>query len=216
VSVAIIDYGSGNLHSAQKAFERAARETGAACAISLTHDPEEVANADRIVLPGVGAFADCKRGLAAVPGMIDAMHVAVRDKGRPFFGICVGMQLMAKRGLEYEITPGLGWIEGDVAIIEPTDPQLKIPHMGWNTLDLHHAHPVLAGIPTGPAGLHAYFVHSYAFTSVAADDIVASTDYGGSLIAIVGRDTMIGTQFHPEKSQGLGLALIGNFLRWAP
>ena len=216
MSVAIIDYGSGNLHSAHKAFERAAREAGISRTIKLTRDPDEVAAAERIVLPGVGAFADCKRGLAAVPGMIEAIQVAVQGRGRPFLGICVGMQLLASRGLEHEITPGLGWIDGDVAAIEPDDPQLKIPHMGWNTLDVRHPHPVLAGIPTGPDGLHAYFVHSYAFTSVPAGEIIASTDYGGPLVAIVGRDTLIGTQFHPEKSQALGLALIGNFLRWAP
>ncbi|MGO9006871.1 MAG: imidazole glycerol phosphate synthase subunit HisH [Beijerinckiaceae bacterium] len=216
MSVAIIDYGSGNLHSAHKAFERAARETGTVCTIRLTRDPDEIAAADRIVLPGVGAFADCKRGLEAVPGLIDALRLAVQDKGRPFLGICVGMQLMASRGLEYEVTPGLGWIGGDVAAIEPADPRLKIPHMGWNTLDLRRPHPVLAGIPTGPEGLHAYFVHSYAFASVAAEEVIATTDYGGSLVAIVGRDTLVGTQFHPEKSQALGLALIGNFLRWTP
>ncbi|MGP0058524.1 MAG: imidazole glycerol phosphate synthase subunit HisH [Beijerinckiaceae bacterium] len=216
MSVAIIDYGSGNLHSAHKAFERAARETGTACTIKLTRDPDEIAAADRIVLPGVGAFADCKRGLEAVPGLIDALRLAVQDKGRPFLGICVGMQLMATRGLEHQITPGLGWIGGDVAAIEPADSRLKIPHMGWNTLDVHRSHPVLAEIPTGPEGLHAYFVHSYAFTSVAADEIIATTEYGGPLVAIIGRDTLVGTQFHPEKSQSLGLALIGNFLRWTP
>jgi imidazole glycerol-phosphate synthase subunit HisH len=216
MKVAIVDYGSGNLHSAQKAFERAARESAKECTIRLTSDPDEVADADRIVLPGVGAFADCKRGLAAVPGMIDAMTHAVHEKGRPFLGICVGMQLMATRGLEYEITPGLGWIDGDVAVITPQDRELKIPHMGWNTLELARSHPVLADIATGQSGLHAYFVHSYGFTQVAADDMIASTDYGGPLVAIVGRDTMIGTQFHPEKSQALGLALIGNFLRWTP
>jgi glutamine amidotransferase len=216
VSVAIIDYGSGNLHSAHKAFERAARETGTACTIKLTRDPDEIAAADRIVLPGVGAFADCKRGLEAVPGLIDAVRRAVQDKGRPFLGICVGMQLMASRGLEHEITPGLGWIGGDVGVIEPSDRSLKIPHMGWNTLDVCRPHPLLAEIPTGPQGLHAYFVHSYAFGSVAADETIATAEYGGPLVAIVGRDTMVGTQFHPEKSQALGLALIGNFLRWAP
>jgi imidazole glycerol-phosphate synthase subunit HisH len=216
VSVAIIDYGSGNLHSAHKAFERAAREAGISSAIELTRDPDKIVTADRLVLPGVGAFADCKRGLAAVPGLIEAMHVAVRNKGRPFLGICVGMQLLARRGLEHETTPGLGWIDGDVAAIKPDDPQLKIPHMGWNTLDVRRRHPVLEGIPTGDHGLHAYFVHSYAFTSVPAGEIIASTNYGAPLIAIVGRDTVVGTQFHPEKSQALGLALIGNFLRWSP
>jgi glutamine amidotransferase len=216
VSVAIVDYGSGNLHSAYKAFERAARETGVNCAIELTQDPDKVFRADRIVLPGVGAFADCKRGLAAVPGMIDAMREAVLDKGRPFLGICVGMQLLASRGLEHIVTPGLGWIDGDVAAITPKDPQLKIPHMGWNTLELHRPHPVLRDIATGPKGLHAYFVHSYAFTTVPDDALIASSDYGGPVVAVVGRDTLVGTQFHPEKSQALGLALIGNFLRWTP
>jgi imidazole glycerol-phosphate synthase subunit HisH len=216
VNVAIVDYGSGNLHSAHKAFERAAREAGIAANIKVTGDPQAVARADRIVLPGVGAFADCRRGLDGLPGMIDALDEAVVKKGRPFLGICVGMQLMATRGLEYEETRGLGWIGGDVDAIAPDAPRLKIPHMGWNTLDVGHAHPVLAGIPTGPDGLHAYFVHSYAFTRVAPDEVVASTDYGGPVVAIVGRDNMVGTQFHPEKSQRLGLALIANFLRWQP
>ncbi|MGB7126139.1 MAG: imidazole glycerol phosphate synthase subunit HisH [Methylovirgula sp.] len=214
--IAIVDYGSGNLHSARKAFERAAREAGVASEIKVTGDPEEVAKADRIVLPGVGAFADCRRGLDAVAGMVDALNEAVVEKGRPFLGICVGMQLMAARGLEYETTPGLGWIGGDVAAIVPSDPRLKIPHMGWNTLDTQQDHALLAGIPTGPSGLHAYFVHSYAFTGVAPDEVVAATEYGGPIVAIVGRDNMVGTQFHPEKSQRLGLALIGNFLRWQP
>ncbi len=216
MSVAIVDYGSGNLHSARKAFERAAREAGVAVEIKVTGDPEDVARAERIVLPGVGAFADCRRGLDAVPGMIEALNEAVGKKGRPFLGICVGMQLMAERGLEYQETRGLGWIGGDVAAIRPSDARLKIPHMGWNTLQVGRNHPVLAGIPTGPDGLHAYFVHSYAFTGVAPDEIVAATDYGGPIVAIVGRDNMIGTQFHPEKSQKLGLALIANFLRWQP
>ncbi len=214
--IAIIDYGSGNLHSARKAFERAAREAGVAGEIKVTGDPEEVARADRVVLPGVGAFADCRHGLDAVAGMVDALNTAVVEKGRPFLGICVGMQLMAARGLEYQTTPGLGWIGGDVAAIAPADPRLKIPHMGWNTLDARQDHALLAGIPTGPGGLHAYFVHSYAFTGVASDEVVAATDYGGPIVAIVGRDNMAGTQFHPEKSQRLGLALLTNFLRWRP
>jgi glutamine amidotransferase len=214
--IAIVDYGSGNLHSAHKAFERAAREAGIAAEIKVTGEAGEVAKAERIVLPGVGAFADCRRGLDALPGMIDALNEAVAEKGRPFLGICVGMQLMAVRGLEYETTPGLGWIGGDVAAITPSDPRLKIPHMGWNTLNVSQAHPLLSGIPTGPEGLHAYFVHSYAFAGVASDNIVAATDYGGPIVAIVGRDNMVGTQFHPEKSQKLGLALIANFLRWQP
>src|SRR6187431_65292 len=156
MTVAIVDYGSGNLHSAAKAFERAARESGADQPILVTNDPEKVRRADRVVLPGVGAFADCRRGLDAVPGMIDALNETVRKNGRPFFGICVGMQLMAERGREYEVTPGLGWIKGEVNRIAPADKTLKIPHMGWNTLD-SKSHPVLAGIPLGPQGLHAYF-----------------------------------------------------------
>jgi imidazole glycerol-phosphate synthase subunit HisH len=216
MNVAIVDYGSGNLHSAHKAFERAAREASLNADIKVTGDPEDVRRADHIVLPGVGAFADCRRGLDAVPGMIEALDERVRKDGQPFLGICVGMQLMATRGLEYETTNGLGWICGDVAAIEPSDESLKIPHMGWNTLNVENAHPLLANIPTGPDGLHAYFVHSFAFENVPADEIVASTDYGGPVVAIVGRDNIVGTQFHPEKSQKLGLALIANFLRWQP
>jgi imidazole glycerol-phosphate synthase subunit HisH len=215
VSVAIIDYGSGNLHSATKALERASREsTGAA--VFLTADPEVVAAADRIVLPGVGAFADCKAGLDGVPGMTEALTHVVREKGRPFLGICVGMQLLATRGLEHGTHAGLGWIDGDVAAIAPDDPSLKIPHMGWNTLDVARDHALLAGIPTGPDGWHAYFVHSYGFRPADAADTVATTDYGGPVTAVVARDTIVGTQFHPEKSQALGLALLANFLRWAP
>jgi glutamine amidotransferase len=216
VSTVIVDYGSGNLHSAHKAFERVAQEAGLSEVIKVSGDADEVRKADRVVLPGVGAYADCRRGLAAVPGMIEALHEAVIEKGRPFLGICVGMQLMAARGLEHEVTKGFGWIGGDVAAIAPKDPQLKIPHMGWNTLDVARPHPLLAGIPTGPQGLHAYFVHSYAFADVASEELIASTDYGGPIVAIVGRDNMVGTQFHPEKSQAMGLALIGNFLRWQP
>jgi len=216
VSVAIVDYDSGNLHSAAKAFERAARETGHDQPILVTRDPERVARADRVVLPGVGAFADCRRGLDRVPGMVEALDVAVRRKGRPFFGICVGMQLMAERGREYEVTPGLGWIAGEVDRIAPDDPQLKIPHMGWNTLNVARPHPLLDGIPTGAQGLHAYFVHSYELKPAHHADLIAQSDYGGPLTAIVGRDTMVGTQFHPEKSQKLGLKLIANFLKWNP
>jgi glutamine amidotransferase len=215
-SVAIIDYGSGNLHSAAKAFERAAREAGLAAAVHVTSDPGVVRTADRIVLPGVGAFADCRRGLAGVPGMIEAMTEAVFAKGRPFLGICVGMQLMATRGLEHETSEGLGWIKGDVAAIVPADPGLKIPHMGWNTLQATRAHPLLSGIETGPEGLHAYFVHSYAMKPDDEVDLLASTDHGGPVTAMVARDNMAGTQFHPEKSQKLGLKLISNFLRWTP
>jgi glutamine amidotransferase len=216
VTVAIVDYGSGNLHSAAKAFERAASEAGLRENIVVTSDPEAVRRADRIVLPGVGAFADCRRGLDAVPGMVEAMTLAVRREGRPFLGICVGMQLMATRGLEHETTPGLGWIGGEVAAIEPADASLKIPHMGWNTLEARRTHPLLEGVTTGVTGLHAYFVHSYALKAADPKDVVATTDYGGAVTAVVGRDNMAGTQFHPEKSQTLGLRLIANFLQWRP
>ena len=216
MSVAIVDYGSGNLHSAAKAFERAARDSGHDQPIVVTSDPDEVARADRVVLPGVGAFADCRRGLDAIPGMIDALETAVRKNGRPFFGICVGMQLMAERGREYQVTPGLGWIAGEVDRITPSDANLKIPHMGWNTLNVTKPHPLLDGIATGANGLHAYFVHSYELKPSQRGDLVAQADYGGPLTAIVGRDNMVGTQFHPEKSQKLGLKLIANFLKWTP
>jgi imidazole glycerol-phosphate synthase subunit HisH len=214
VSVAIIDYGSGNLHSAAKAFERAARQSGQK--IAVTSDPDVVRRAERVVLPGVGAFADCRHGLDAVPGMVEALTESVRERGRPFLGICVGMQLMGEWGREYHDTPGLGWIAGDVIKIAPQQAGLKIPHMGWNTLTVRREHPLLAGLALGPQGLHAYFVHSYALEPKAGDDLVAQTDYGGPLTAIVARDTLVGTQFHPEKSQRLGLALIANFLQWAP
>ena len=213
--VVIIDYGSGNLHSAAKAFERAARETGRDAKIIVSREPEVVAGADRVVLPGVGAFADCKAGLAAVPGMIDALEACVRTKGRPFLGICVGAQLMAERGLEFKITPGLGWLKGDVVAIAPNDPALKVPHMGWNTLNVGKQHVLLSGIPTGSAGLHAYFVHSF-HLAAAPDAVLAETDYGGPVTAMVGADNIAGTQFHPEKSQTLGLRLIANFLAWRP
>jgi imidazole glycerol-phosphate synthase subunit HisH len=216
VSVAIVDYGSGNLHSAAKAFERAAHEAGLDQPINVTNDPEIIALADRVVLPGVGAFADCRRGLDAIDGMVAALEEAVKRKGRPFFGICVGMQLLAERGREYEVTEGLGWIGGEVDRIAPDDPKLKIPHMGWNTLNVRRPHPVLKGLTLGPDGLHAYFVHSYQLNPVRHDDLVADADYGGAVTAIVARDNIIGSQFHPEKSQKLGLALIANFLQWKP
>jgi glutamine amidotransferase len=216
VSVAIVDYGSGNLYSAAKAFERAAHEAGLDQPIVVTADPDAVARADRVVLPGVGAFADCRRGLDAVPGMIEALEDAARNKGKPFFGICVGMQLLAERGREYEVTEGLGWIAGEVDRITPSDPGLKIPHMGWNTLNLARPHPLLDGLALGPAGRHAYFVHSYQLKPARRGDLVAEADYGGAVTAIVGRDNIVGTQFHPEKSQKFGLALIANFLRWKP
>ena len=216
MSVAIVDYGSGNLHSAAKAFERAAQDAGLQQPIVVTNDPSVVAAADRVVLPGVGAFADCRRGLDAVDGMVAALQEAVCRKGRPFFGICVGMQLLAERGREYEVTPGLGWIAGEVDRIAPNDPNLKIPHMGWNTLNVDRAHPLLDGLTLGPQGLHAYFIHSYELKVADRADLVAEADYGGPVTAIVARDNIVGTQFHPEKSQKLGLALIANFLKWKP
>lgn len=216
MSTAIVDYGSGNLHSAAKAFERAARDAGLSQRIVVTSEPAVVAAASRIVLPGVGAFADCRRGLDAVPGMVEALNENVLQRGRPFLGICVGTQLMAERGREYQVTPGLGWIAGEVDRIAPSDPSLKIPHMGWNTLNIVRPHPLLDDIPLGPDGLHAYFVHSYELKTSKRSDLVAQADYGGPLTAIVGRDNMVGTQFHPEKSQRLGLRLITNFLKWMP
>ncbi|MGJ0504573.1 MAG: imidazole glycerol phosphate synthase subunit HisH [Methylocystis sp.] len=216
MTTAIIDYGSGNLHSALKAFERAARESQANGDILVTSDPDAVRAAERVVLPGVGAFADCRRGLMAIDDLYAALQETVVDRGRPFLGICVGMQLMGARGLEHGETPGLGWIAGDVAAIEPADPSLKIPHMGWNTLTLSREHPLFARIPTGERGLHAYFVHSFQLTPASPDHVLATTDYGAPLTAAVARDNLVGVQFHPEKSQRLGLALIGNFLRWRP
>ena len=216
MSVAIVNYGSGNLHSAAKAFERVARDGGCGQEIVVTSDPAAVTGADRVVLPGVGAFADCRRGLDAIDGMVEALDEAVRKKGRPLFGICVGMQLLAERGREYEVTEGLGWIAGEVDRIVPNDPNLKIPHMGWNTLNVARSHPVLEGFSFGPQGRHAYFVHSFQLNVAQRADLVADADYGGPVTAIVARDNIFGTQFHPEKSQKLGLALIGNFLRWTP
>ncbi len=214
--VAIIDYGSGNLRSATKAFERAAHESGIAAEIELTADADRVATADRIVLPGVGAYADCRRGLHAVPGMVEALEDVVLKKAHPFLGICVGMQLMSERGLEKEVTEGLGWIAGDVREMTPSDPSLKIPQIGWNRIHVKHSHPVFEGIETGENGLHAYFVHSYMFDAKNKADVLAVTEYGGDVTATVGRDNMVGTQFHPEKSQLLGLSLIANFLKWKP
>lgn len=212
--VVIIDYGSGNLHSAAKAFERATRESGTNAQIIVSARAQDVASADRIVLPGVGAFADCKRGLDAVAGMRDALELAVHRKGRPFLGICVGMQLLATRGLEFTVTEGLDWIGGEVRAIEPRDAGLKIPHMGWNTLEVITPHPLLDGIATGADGLHAYFVHSFHLAAADRASIVAETDYGGPVTAIVAKGNIAGTQFHPEKSQTLGLRLIANFLKW--
>ena len=216
MSVAIVDYGSGNLHSAAKAVERAARESAYSGPVAVTRDPVIVAAADRVVLPGVGAFADCRRGLADIPGMLDALDDFVRNKGRPFLGICVGMQLFAERGLEHGVTKGFGWIKGEVDKLTPRDPNLKIPHMGWNTLEARKPHALLEGIPLGADGLHAYFVHSYELKPSDPADRIADADYGGPITAMVGRDNVAGTQFHPEKSQKLGLALIANFLRWRP
>jgi len=214
--VALIDYGSGNLRSAVKAFERAAREAGVSAEIDLTDNAERVRTADRIVLPGVGAYADCRAGLDAVPGMVEAIEEAAIRHARPFLGICVGMQLMSERGLEKTVTRGLGWIAGDVKEMELADPALKIPQIGWNTIHVKHSHPLFAGIRTGEDGLHAYFVHSYHFAARRAEDVLAVTDYGGEVTAAVARDNLAGTQFHPEKSQALGLALIANFLKWKP
>ncbi len=211
--VAIVDCGSGNLRSAAKAFERAAAENAISAKIEVTNMPEIVAGADRVVLPGVGAFADCRRGLAAQPGLENALAEAVLDRGRPFLGICVGMQLMAEYGREFETTRGLGWIGGEVVAIEPADPALKIPHIGWNELVQRRAHPLLVGLEVGA---HAYFVHSFHFHLSNEADLVALTDYGAPIAAVVGHDNLAGTQFHPEKSQAAGLRLIGNFLRWNP
>jgi glutamine amidotransferase len=215
-NVVIIDYGSGNLHSAAKAFESAAREGSVPSNIIVSPRPEDVLAADRIVLPGVGAYGDCKHGLERVPGLIAALEDAVRAKGRPFLGICVGMQLLSERGLEFAETPGLGWIKGDVRAIEPRDPALKIPHMGWNTLNIVNAHALLNDIPTGPDGWHAYFVHSFGLVPKERRVVVAETDYGGPITALVADGNIAGTQFHPEKSQKLGLKLIANFLAWKP
>jgi glutamine amidotransferase len=210
---AVIDYGSGNLRSAAKAFERAAGDLVGDEKVIVTCRPDEVAAADRIVLPGQGAFAECRRGLAAVPGLEDAISDAVIGRGRPFFGICVGMQLMAQRGREFETIDGLGWIDGEVVAIEPADPSLKIPHMGWNELSLRRSHPVFDGIGDGT---HTYFVHSFHFAVADKVDLLATADYAQKLTAAVARDNMVGTQFHPEKSQAAGLRLIANFLKWRP
>ncbi len=212
MSVAIIDYGSGNLRSAAKALQRAASGTGQN--VVVTSDPEVARSAERLVLPGVGAFGDCRRGLDAVPGMVEALRESAITRGRPFLGICVGMQLMADRGLEHGEHPGFGWIAGDVVALRPNDTALKIPHMGWNELDFKSgAHPVLDDLGARP---HVYFVHSYHLRPADPTHLLAGVDYGGPVAAIVGRDNLIGTQFHPEKSQKAGLRLLANFLRWRP
>lgn len=213
MTTVIIDYGSGNLRSAAKAFERAAAEAGLGEAILVSGRAEDVLASDRIVLPGVGAFADCRAGLERVPGLAEALEDSVRRRGRPFLGICVGMQLMADRGREFSVTGGLGWIPGEVVPIEPPDSGLKIPHMGWNELLPSRPHPLLEGLGHGA---HAYFVHSYRFACADRSDIAAEADYGGRIVAAVGRDNLFGTQFHPEKSQATGLRLIRNFLSWRP
>jgi glutamine amidotransferase len=213
VNVAVVDCGSGNLRSVAKAFERAAAEDGISVRVDVTSEPDAVTNADRVVLPGVGAFADCRRGLSAVPGLEAALCEAVIARARPFLGICVGMQLMADRGREFETVEGLGWIAGEVVAIEPRDAALKIPHMGWNEIEPRAPHPLLAGLG---AGVHAYFVHSYHFRLADPGDALAISDYGGPLTAMICRGNLAGTQFHPEKSQEAGLQLIGNFLRWRP
>jgi imidazole glycerol-phosphate synthase subunit HisH len=212
----IIDYGAGNLHSAAKAFERAAKDFKIRADIIVSNRPDDLEKAERIVLPGVGAFKDCYNGLLAIEGMREALQSEVITKGKPILGICVGMQIMATRGLEHETTKGLGWIAGDVKPIAPSDPTLKIPHMGWNTIKPQGQHALLDGILTGDNGLHAYFVHSYHMQTTLPEDVIATADYGGEITAMVGYDNIAGTQFHPEKSQEFGLALIANFLRWRP
>lgn len=212
MATVIVDYNSGNLHSAVKSFQRMAI-AGDCGEVIVSSDPEIIARAERIVLPGVGAFADCRAGLATFDGLFEAMESAVITRAVPFLGICVGMQMMATRGLEHgQNTPGFNWISGDVVPLQPDDPALKIPHMGWNELVIDAPHPVLAGIKSGD---HAYFVHSYQLAT-APENRLAHCDYGGPVTAVVGRDNMIGTQFHPEKSQSTGLRLIGNFLKWVP
>lgn len=214
MTVVIVDYGSGNLRSAAKAFERAVAESGVKGSIKVSSDPDEVANAERIVLPGVGAFADCRRGLEALPGMVEALNRRVMDDGRPFLGICVGMQLMASIGREHGEHAGLGWIEGEVAVLPAASMGLKIPHMGWNDLAVARPkHPVLTGISSGA---HAYFVHSYGLRPRDPTTVLATVEYGGQVAAVIGRDNLVGTQFHPEKSQATGLRLIANFLAWRP
>ncbi len=216
MSIALIDYGAGNLRSAAKAFERMIAAAGASQAVEITSDPETVARADRVVLPGDGAFADCRRALDAIPGMVEAISEAVDRRGRPFLGICVGMQLLATRGLEHGVVPGLDRIPGEVRAVAPADPALKVPHMGWNTISARSRHPLLDGIALGPEGWHAYFLHGFHLVAANESDVVAVAEYGGLVTAVVARGNVAGTQFHPEKSQRLGLAMIGNFLRWNP
>lgn len=216
MTVAIIDYGAGNLRSAEKAFQFAIRQHGAGESVVITSKPEIVAASDRVVLPGDGAFADCRRNLDAIPGMIDAIDETIDKRGRPFLGICVGMQLLATRGVEHAVTAGLDRIPGEVRAIEPGDPNLKVPHMGWNTMRAHAQHPLFDGIAFGDDGWHAYFLHGYHLVADNDNDVAAVADYGGAVTAIVARGNIAGTQFHPEKSQKLGLRLISNFLAWTP
>jgi imidazole glycerol-phosphate synthase subunit HisH len=213
MKLALIDYGSGNVHSAAKALERAARDADISLELLLTADPDVVATADRIVLPGVGAFRDCREGLQCVTGLEQALTQAVRNRAVPFLGICVGMQMLATRGLEHGETLGLNWIAGDVVPLTPNDPALKIPHMGWNTLNIQQPHPIFEGINSEE---HVYFVHSYALRASDAKNVLATTDYGGAFPAIVAHGSIVGTQFHPEKSQAVGLRLLRNFLKWVP
>jgi glutamine amidotransferase len=215
LKIALIDYGAGNLHSAGKALERAATIAGLAATVTVTDDARVVAAADRIVLPGDGAFRDCMTALQAAPDMIGTLDARVRRSGVPFLGICVGMQLLATTGLEHGETPGLGWLAGVVKPIEPSRGE-KVPHMGWNTLNPHGGHPLLAGIPLGPHGLHAYFLHGYHLAVAAPGTVIATSDYAHGVTAIVADGPIAGVQFHPEKSQTLGLALLANFLRWRP
>ena len=213
MSTVIVDYESGNLHSAEKSFQRMARETGAGGPVLVSGDPEVVARAERIVLPGVGAFADCRAGLMARPGLYETIEARVRRDGVPFLGVCVGMQMMATWGREHGDAPGFDWIGGEVVRIAPADPALKIPHMGWNALEIARPHPLLAGLASGD---HVYFVHSYPLAAADPADVAATTDHGGQITAAVAHDNLFGTQFHPEKSQAAGLRLIANFLRWRP
>lgn len=214
--IAVIDPGSGNLASVRRALERVAREGGIAAEIEVTTEADALLEADRIVLPGQGAFAACRRGLDALPGMVEALQEQVIDVGKPFLGICVGMQLMAERGLEHGVTPGLGWIAGEIAPMDPRDANgaaLPLPQMGWNGLSRARAHPLLEGVAEGD---HAYFVHSYALAGGRAEEALAKTEYGGDVVAVVGRDNLAGTQFHVEKSGAVGLRILANFLGWQP
>ncbi len=213
MSTVIVDYDSGNLHSVLKSFQRMAAETGRGDPVTVSADPETVRRAERIVLPGVGAFADCRAGLMAIPGLFEAIEARAIAGGVPFLGICVGQQMLGSLGREFGDTPGFGWIPGEVVRLTPADPALKVPHMGWNALEILAPHPVLAGIATGE---HAYFVHSYHLVPADPAQRIASADHGGPVTAIVARDNLIGTQFHPEKSQATGLRLIANFLAWRP